>query len=225
MDRGYVVAHEIVDRYLRGELSREESEEFEAFFLEDQETLEELELMTALRTPTSLSSHADSPQRSGEQSTPMPTDPKPAYAGLGQRQTGTQRWHIPLTAAASLAVGILISSWFVNQGPLPSPSGSMMLVEVATLRSDDITEVTVPPNIHYAAFRVSIGSQPTAVDVALKLDDRLIETVEGLITDAYGDVTFVVPASRLEPGIYRITANPVESREVVFDNQIRLTRK
>jgi len=49
MDRHYVNEHQIVDRYLRDELTAEEQAEFEAFYLSDQETLAELELAEKLQ--------------------------------------------------------------------------------------------------------------------------------------------------------------------------------
>ncbi|MFW2403681.1 MAG: hypothetical protein ACN4GT_02865 [Gammaproteobacteria bacterium] len=48
MDRNYVIENEIVDRYLRGELSDDESAAFEEFYLSDRATLAELELAEKL---------------------------------------------------------------------------------------------------------------------------------------------------------------------------------
>lgn len=50
MDRNYVNDNQIVDRYLRDDLSEDERAEFEAFFLSDKETLAELELAEKLQT-------------------------------------------------------------------------------------------------------------------------------------------------------------------------------
>jgi hypothetical protein len=49
MDRNYVSENQIVDRYLRDELTEQEQAEFEAFYLSDQETLAELELAEKLQ--------------------------------------------------------------------------------------------------------------------------------------------------------------------------------
>ena len=47
MDRNYVSENQVVDRYLRGELTEEQCADFEAFYLSDQETLAELEVEDA----------------------------------------------------------------------------------------------------------------------------------------------------------------------------------
>lgn len=49
MDRNYVIENDLVDRYVRGDLSDEESAAFEAFYLSDQETLTELEIAEKLQ--------------------------------------------------------------------------------------------------------------------------------------------------------------------------------
>lgn len=48
MDRNYVIENQIVDRYLRGDLSDDESAAFEEFYLSDRETLAALELAEKL---------------------------------------------------------------------------------------------------------------------------------------------------------------------------------
>jgi len=50
MDRNYVSENQVVDRYLRGELTKEQCADFEAFYLSDQETLAELELAEKLQS-------------------------------------------------------------------------------------------------------------------------------------------------------------------------------
>lgn len=225
MDRDYVVKHDVVDRYIRGDLSQEDSEAFETFFLDDQETLEELELMTALRSKERSSMDATAARKTRQNPGPGLPTARPATVNAGQGNGGNRRWHVPLTAAASLAVGILISTSFLNQVHTTPDPGSMMLVDIATLRSDDIVEIMIPSGLEYAAFRIAIGAQPYAVDVVLEHGEESIAKIEGLITDTYGDVTFVVPARQLDSGRYRILATAFESNEIVFDNQIMLTRR
>lgn len=48
MNRRHVIENDIVIRYLRGALSEEEQAAFEIFYLDDQETLDELEIMLSL---------------------------------------------------------------------------------------------------------------------------------------------------------------------------------
>lgn len=43
MDRTYIKENQIIERYLMGKLTAEESDEFEQFYLTDQQTLDELE--------------------------------------------------------------------------------------------------------------------------------------------------------------------------------------
>ncbi|MEM7283416.1 MAG: hypothetical protein AAF438_17505 [Pseudomonadota bacterium] len=49
MDRSYIVQNQIVERYLNGSLNTHEAEEFEAFYLHDQDTLEDLQAAQLLK--------------------------------------------------------------------------------------------------------------------------------------------------------------------------------
>lgn len=224
MDRRYVIEHDIVARYVRGKLEQEESEAFEAFFLEDEATLEELELLSEL--------WADGSRRSTDESLVEPLA-SPVTPILEARQepaisaqvNNTRRWAVPFAAAASLAVGVLGGNFVAELAPKTAPSGSLALLDIATLRSSDVQEVLVPANANYAAFRVAIGAQEGTVDVALERNDESVARVEDLVTDGYGDVIFVVPAGQLTPGIYRVSAVGTESDAVVFETAIKLSRR
>ena len=44
MDRNYIAENQIIERYLMDKLTPDERDEFEQFYLSDQQTLDELEL-------------------------------------------------------------------------------------------------------------------------------------------------------------------------------------
>ena len=57
MDRNYILKHNVIERYLLHKLSPEERDEFEQFYLNDPQTLNELEI--ARRLLTGLRKSAD----------------------------------------------------------------------------------------------------------------------------------------------------------------------
>src|SRR5262245_66509912 len=48
MDRQYIRDHQVIERYLKGELSADEEQAFEEAYLADQELLDEIELVERL---------------------------------------------------------------------------------------------------------------------------------------------------------------------------------
>ncbi len=224
MDRSYVVEHDLVARYLRGKLAKAESEEFEAFFLEDEETLEEVELMSVLwADPDADATSADDPSTESHAPSVTPiSDAHPDGTVIGQ-STEEGRWHLPLALAASLSIGFVAGAMLMARGPSAPPSGSLVLLDVATLRSAQAQAISVPASASYAAFRVAIGEQDGPVDLVLQRDDEAVARVDGLRTDGYGDVTFVVSAAQLDPGPYRVSATRADTGTLVYQTTIELT--
>ncbi|MEO1245661.1 MAG: hypothetical protein AAFX56_08235 [Pseudomonadota bacterium] len=210
MDRHFVERHKLVERYRQGELSVEEQAEFEAFFIDNDELLETLELDQLLESG-------------------MIVDSKQP---VGRELWSLRGWQLPVAAGVLLLLGV---SLFYNvqlsgenrdyEAALSRFQSAQTNLEVLTLaplrsQSDDfrpaavlrlqpatlLTVVSVQlPMPTSAEFRVSIHTYPQgeAVIEIPKIEPR-----------GAGDLVFSLSREQLPEGDYVLRASGIDDESV-----------
>ncbi|MEM8815770.1 MAG: hypothetical protein AAGE85_08070 [Pseudomonadota bacterium] len=210
MDRDFIERHKLVERYRQGELSVEEQAEFEAFFIDNDELLETLELDQLLESGMI----AGLKQPGGREARPL------------------SGWQLPIAAGVLLLLGI---SLFYNvqlsnenrdyEAALSRFQSAQSNLEVLTLaplrsQSDDfrpaavlrlqpatlLTVVTVQlPMPSSAEFRVSIHTHP---------QDETVVEIPKVEPRGAGDLVFSIPREQLPEGDYVLRASGVDDESV-----------
>lgn len=202
MDRNYVSENQVVDRYLRDELTDEERDAFEEFYLSDQQTLAELELAEKLQLGLK-----DCAERG--------LLPTPARSGWLQRAVLSPQW----AAAASvlLVFSLGYSGYLYRQTQGDAAIAATQLVPLYRY-----TEQTRGPGNGAAAEPVRVEPAAQGAWVVLLVDPgfepyadyrvtildtgsgAIVHQVEGLHPD-YEDLLAVgVAGSALRPGRYEL---------------------
>ena len=166
MNRNYIDMHLVVDRYLRGTLSEEETAEFEERIVWDQDLMDEIELAESLRGALQRALSKD------EQSI--------AQARRNPVAVLKNIFAVPMYAAAAsflLAVGLTSTTIISQMGQSTSPGsaqfGTTEIVPLFVTRSDNVATLAIsrdawtvilvdaPPT--YAEFRATIhaGAEDT----------------------------------------------------------------
>ncbi len=197
MDRQTVVAEDLVARYLRGELDEATRNEFEAFYLTDEQTLDELELLGA----------AWRAEHAGSAATPVELRP-PAQP----------RGRPALAMAASLGIGLVTGALLFSSEPPPTDAvamaGSAVLLEIGATRSAGaMPSAVLPVDAAVAVLPVAIGRTEGRYDLELTCNEVPVTQLVGLSPDAFGELTIAVPAASLSAGACQMTvrsegANP-----------------
>lgn len=194
MDRNYVIENELVDRYLRGDLSDEESAAFEEFYLSDQETLAELELADKLEA--GLKDAAERGRLA-----------KPSRQDWFVRAVTSPQW----AAAASVLLVLSLSYTGMLQrqlGSTPDVAAPQLVPLIATRSA---TPATVISNVSdgWVVLLVDPGFEPYS-DYRAAVLDRDGETIWVAVglRPGYEDYLAVgVDGSILDPGRYDLVVH------------------
>lgn len=174
MTRHYIQENDIVMKYLRGELSVAQQVEFEQFYLDDPETLDELEAASALR--------AHLPQ---------------------QKTLAVNRWLSLPTMVGSvvgLALGVaLLLPLKRDQEPLVQPN--IRTVSIDTNRgAESVIRIDRRPGEALILLRLPIAAAEDALTLVATRDGKTILETSGLSSDYLGDVTLAVPVALFTQG-------------------------
>lgn len=171
MTRHYVQENDIVMRYLRGELSIAEQSEFEQFYLDDPETLDQLEAATALQKH-------------------LPRRTSTAAAG--------RRWFsLPtlVCSAAGLLLGIvLILPFHKAQGPLVQPNIRTIVIDT-NRGAESVVHIDRRPGEELIVLRLPIATAEEKLTLVLSRNGGKILETTGLSSDYLGDVLVAVPVA------------------------------
>lgn len=227
MNRQYVVDNDLVARYLRGELADAERTDFEIFYLDDQDTLDEIEALSALadQIGPGASSAADS------NSVTEPTDSVHYVTPAGKRAPSARsvgrQWLWPYATAASLVLGVAIG---IATGPAlekriaPELTGAT-LVSIEATRSSGVPVFVVPIKNRSAVLQVAVGSEESAYRLTLTGADGVAISSEVLTPNAYGDVVLVVRLGNFAHGSYALEATGLDSLGSVLSAEIRFAEE
>jgi hypothetical protein len=199
MNRHYIRDHQVIERYLKGELSAVEEQDFEETYLGDQELLDELELV----------------ERLGGGLKRLEAD-----GGLrAQRRTGRLRFLASpqLAAAASvlLVVSLVFSAALYRDNvslrqTLVAGGGVTRLLPVVRVRgagdipiqapnADEQAVLLVDPGVtSYDTYRVVVSRRESERSTAIWARD-------GLVAEYEDSIAIGMPGRLLTPGEYTIT--------------------
>jgi hypothetical protein len=200
MDRQYIREHQVIERYLKGQLSSTEEQEFEEAYLADQELLDELELVERL---------GDGLKRHGTSAALAPRRSAPWLRTLASPQ---------LAAAASILFVVSLvftgalyrENLSLRQGQgLTANGGVTRLLPIVGVRGASGIEVEAPGPNEAAVLLVDPGA--TSHDVYRAVVSRRTEhgatpvwTVDGLTVGYEDQVAVGMPGKLLTPGEYEI---------------------
>lgn len=192
MDRNYVSENQIVDRYLRDDLTDEERVAFEEFYLSDQETLAELELAEKLQL--GLQDCASQGLLEAERS-----------PGWLRRAVTSPQW----AAAASvlLVVSIGYSGFLQRQLQSDPAAVGTQLIPLITTRGADAIRVAPADPESWVVLLVDPGFELYDAYRATLVDSgsgEVVWDVTGL-QPGYEDLLAVgIAGSVLQPGQYSL---------------------
>lgn len=235
MNRQYVIDHDIVGRYLRHELSEAERDEFEIFYLDDPETLDELEALASLQrelaaTPGTAAPDSRTPadDAAEDSATPLQTSAtgcnvvtlpdRPQRAG--NSLTHAMNWLWPLATAAALVVGIGLGARLGSDGSAPLGLRSASVLHVEVMRGADQPTFILPDG-DSVLIKVAVGHQESSYQLRLTGAGGFEQVSESLAPDEYGDVGVLVQASSLPTGPMQLLAIGRESGRVVLSAPLR----
>jgi hypothetical protein len=175
MNRRYIEENDIVMKYLRGELAIAQQTEFEQFYLDDPETLDQLEAAMAL--------HAHLPGRTSS--------------------VAAVRWFsLPtiICSAASLLLGIaLILPFKFGQEPLVQPNIRTIVIDT-NRGAASMVSVDRRPGEKLIVLRLPLASSEADLTLALSRNGEEVLETSGLSSDYLGDVLVALPVGLLADG-------------------------
>ena len=198
---------EFMQRYLQGKLSPEEEAEYEAWFMDKPEILDQLETQQAIR---------DGFKAAGEESSR-----RAPVRYLKRRRTDRlfqRAWAgvFAFGAAAGVAFAIVAAGVFNKPEPIPNFS----IVELGAVRSfaDQIAPtVPISPNQSMLALKVQLqqwNADSYTATVQPAESDRVLYEVQNLVPHTYGAVVLGLPTNALNDGIqYEVTVSAESGAE------------
>lgn len=198
---------EFMQRYLQGKLSPEQEAEYEAWFMDKPEILEQLETQQAMR---------DGFKAAGDESSR-----KAPVHYLKRRRTDRlfQRAWAPAFAFGA-AAGLAAAVWVGSMWNTPQPISNFAIVELGTVRSfADQTAPTVSISPDQAMLALKIQLQTWQEDSysakvrPLGSDEALYE-IDNLVPHTYGAVVLALPTDALITGFqYEVLVSSDDSIE------------
>jgi hypothetical protein len=169
MTKHHIQENDIVMKYLRGELSIDQQIEFEQFYLDDPETLDQLEAASALKMHL-----------------PRQTSPK---AG---------RWFsLPtmVCSAAGVLLGIaLILPFQIGQGPAVQPNIRTIVIDT-NRGAESVVRIDRRPGEELIILRLPVATAEEDLTLLFSRNGEKIMETTGLSSDYLGDVLLAVPVA------------------------------
>jgi hypothetical protein len=213
LTKKYIDDHQIVERYLADQLSDVEREEFESYYVEHPEILDDLQAAAGIKLG------AASLRKSGEL----------------QKLTARRRWPSGLALAATFLV-MIMGAYLLRAGaPQPvimaaelgdfaTPLTEAAIYQVQRTRSDVDAIVALPGTPQALKLRVRPALEPLPAAYRAQLaviaedgSQALVASLRGLQLDGDAFVTLYLNSGSLQPGNYQLNlsedvapeANPV----------------
>jgi anti-sigma factor RsiW len=217
MDQQEITARNMVDRYVRGELSEEELYEFEEYYFEHQEVLKDIALTEVMREAL--------------RAAPRPR-PAEAVESWPQRLLGyisTPKWSLGATTAAVVLAGVLIVE--ALQGPRvgdsrPRSASVMPVVAELSLVRMRGAQGGAPPVVQIKApGAVSIaidtaGMEPAILHATLHGPEKDIELPPLTPDPTLGVATVAMPTQLLAPGSYVLELHDARGSNIAYKFEI-----
>ena len=206
MDKDYIEAHDVIDRYVLGHLSEEELVGFELYYLEHPEVLEEIELTRALRGGLAANGAA----LAAATSRPAAGDQQ----GHGLLDAIADWFRNPAVLAGNFAVIAGLAVMVLQQGDNPAALGfSADRVWIGDVRGE---RAPLEIEVRSASLVLDIDvAVPGNYSVTL-MDDAGQPLTRIPSVEASSDAILVVfDASRIDAGRYRINVDDPDNKTVL----------
>ncbi len=175
MTKHYVQENDIVMKYLRGELSIAEQAEFEQYYLDDPETLDQLEAASALQMYL----------------------PRRKTPGAGRRWFSLPTM---VCSAAGLLLGIALILPFQNtQGPMVQPNIRTIVIDT-NRGAESVIRIDRRPGEELIVLRLPIATSEADLTLLLSRNGKKVLETTGLTSDYLGDVLLAVPVALFAEG-------------------------
>lgn len=189
MDKSYIDRHLVVDRYVSGDLTANEREDFEERLAWDDELVDEVDLAERLR---------DGMRQAGEKSS------------AERRPAGRRLFQLPLAAAASFAAGLAASSLFLGQQAAVVQTDdqqySTSVVALDVMRGTARQQIAVNPR-SFVVFMISVdpGYQSYRVEVIRPGEPEPVWVQDDMVPGYSQSLAIGIPGSRLQAGHFVAT--------------------
>lgn len=226
MNRQYIVDNDLVARYLRGELGDDERTRFEIFFLDDQETLDEIEALSALAdhlgpgAPNATASHGVGERLDSVRYGTSAAKRAPSAMALGRQ------WLWPYATAASLVLGVAIG--MVTRPALEHREAAVLtgasMVNIEASRRAGKPVIAIPAANQSAILQIAVGTEESAYRLTLTGTDGVAISSAALSPNSYGDVIVVVQPGSFARGPYTLEATGLDTLQSVLSAEIRFAQ-
>ena len=206
LTKQYIDDHQVIERYLADQLTDVEREEFESYYVEHPEILEDLQAAAGIKLGAALL------RRSGEL---QKLTARPRWA----------RWRSGLALAASLLV-VITGAYLLRPGTqptmimaaslgdFPSTLATADIYQVQRTRSEVDAVVVLPDRPEALTLRVRAAIEPPPASYQMQLaaiaedeTQTAIASLTGLRLDGEGFITVYLNSATLQPGMYQLNVS------------------
>lgn len=213
----YIKQHNLVTRYIRGQLTPEEATEFESYFIDKPELLEQIELETVLYEQIPKVEF----QQQGE------SDSSANWLNIPMAWMGQSLANTLVAFASSCLLGIGLTLMLLQEEPgIQEAAGIGQVVYTDTYRSSQ-SDVRIQIDLQEEAHTLVLVS-PVEVfnqdyQISLIREDSNTHVVSLQIrADANGELSVVIPVSLLHSGEYVLWVSAIVQQEQVEPKRVLL---
>jgi hypothetical protein len=206
-----LVEENLIDDYLRGELTAKQRQLFEQNYLTTESRQERVTIAAALLR------HID--ERNAALQTTVP-EPAPTWADRFRAFWRSQTPAFRAAGAAALITVVAIAGWYlINQVTAPRSFASVTLINSIDNRAEGtrVGRVALTPDV--GALKVSLTLpqvSPPAKGYKVELESERGETVPVEVTGHDGQSVFaVIPAAKLSRGRYALRLSAIQADDSV----------
>jgi hypothetical protein len=214
IDRATLLERHFPERYVAGQLSPEETTEFEEYLLENPEVIDQVEIARQLKLGLRTLSEEGK------------------LAEVIAPRTAPRRWLMAASIAA-LALMLGLSTWFLRTGPTLLAASLEGLGESRPIAGEymlgrirGVSQQTIPLAAQPAAVALRFEAPQAGADSSftaeLKRGGNVVASVNELRPGADGLITIYLEASRLEPGDYVVQVHGNQADAATSEFPLRL---
>jgi len=218
MDEQYIRENDIIGRYLLRQLSDQEHYEFEEYYFEHPEIMEELEIARAMRDglrsePVRKVLEAAIASGRSTEHAPQPARPvsrdatreaQPSWSRRLLELIATPQWAVSATAAAGVLAALLIVQPRARPaGPLPVVA-QLDLVRTRGQPESEPVEISISGDGVVALTVDAAGLDPNTLRGTIRSGSRPVTDLPLTPDPDIGSATVVIPTSSLPRGDYLI---------------------
>lgn len=215
----YIDDQQLVERYLANQLSEAERAEFEDYFLEHPEVVQQLEIAARIKGGLSGLQHAGELPAVLAARPDQPGSTLAASGGSSKHVRSRTLWYV-LPMAAALLLGSVLLRWnAVESTPLLAASrtsftdtrGALLPLvdsyEILRVRGDSydaVLELPATPGVIEVRVAPELDAKSYRVQLTRAADNELIARLDQLVTASDGSLLMYLSTSALAPGPYRL---------------------